>query len=67
VKKVVSKAHRRTRAALAMMDLSGRTTTKVSRLPLRQERGVEGDWYAVGRDMRAAVEKQARPVLTSGR
>lgn len=67
MKKVVSKAHRRTRAALAMMDLSGRTTVKVSHLPIRRERGIEGDWYAVGRDMRAAVEKQARPILTSGR
>lgn len=68
MKKVVSRARRRSRAAFAMMDLSGRTTVTLSQGRFARSSGVSGDWYAIGKDMRAAVEKQQpRFPLTSGR
>lgn len=52
------------RAALAMFDLSGRTTAKVFREYRPRPSSSNSDWAAVGKDFQKAVIRANRAPLT---
>lgn len=59
LQRLASQRRARRRAALALADLSGKSTGKVfvTKLPRRERGSQKSDWESIGKDFRVAIGK----------
>lgn len=62
-----SQRRARRRAALALVDLTGKSTGKVfvTKLPNRKRGSQSSDWENIGKDFRTAIDKVGPPMEIS--